>query len=211
MLVLASKSKGRKELLQRSGIEFKIMASNFDEDEIIDKTPTSLVQKLSYKKAEAVGLRILTEGLDDNFNNKVQAVLGCDSLFEFKGEIFGKPRSKEEALTRWKMMSSSYGILHTGHSLIFRPKSDENVVTCPDFKGMITEVISTKVHFAKLSDIEIVNYVDTEEPMNCAGGFAIEGKGAFFVESIEGCYSNVIGLSLPWLRAALVKASIPVL
>ncbi len=209
MLILASKSKGRKELLQRSGIEFEIMASNFDEETIIDENPTSLVQKLSYKKAEAVGLRILTEGLEDSLNNKVQAVLGCDSLFEFKGEIFGKPRSKEEALNRWKMMSSSFGIIHTGHSLIFRLKSFENGFANRKFKGMITEVISTKVHFAKLSALEIANYVETEEPMDCAGGFAIEGKGAFFIESIEGCYSNVIGLSLPWLRSAFVKASIP--
>ncbi len=203
MLILASASKGRKELLQRSGIEFEIMVSNFDESKIIDKNPKSLVKKLSYKKAEAVVLRILSKGFEENPNNNVEAVLGCDSLFEFKGEIYGKPRSREEALDRWRMMSSESGKLHTGHTLIYKKKTEDS-----EFKGIISEVISTKVHFAKLADNEITNYIETDEPINCAGGFAIEGKGAFFIESIYGCYSNVIGLSLPWLRKALAKTKI---
>ena len=209
MLILASRSKGRKELLQRSGIEFEVIVSNFDEDKIKDRNAKSLVKKLSFKKAEAVVLKILSKSEEYNSKNNVQAVLGCDSLFEFKGEIFGKPRSKEEALNRWRRMSSQFGELHTGHSLIYR----NNNIGHKDFRnrnfnGLISEVISTKVHFAKLEALEIADYVDTEEPMNCAGGFAIEGKGAFFVETIDGCYSNVIGLSLPWLRKALVKASL---
>ncbi len=207
MLILASGSKGRKELLQRSGIQFEVIVSNFDEDKITDKDAKSLVKRLSYKKAEAVTLKILSKHEEYNSNNKVQAVLGCDSLFEFKGEIFGKPRSKEEALSRWKMMSSQSGKLHTGHSLIYRTKLNENGFINSEFKGTISQVISTKVNFVKLSDTEIANYIETGEPMKSAGGFALEGKGAFFIESIDGCYSNVIGLSLPWLRKALLEAS----
>ena len=208
MLILASRSKGRKELLQRSGIEFEVIVSNFDEDKITDRNAKSLVKKLSYKKAEAVVLKILSNSEECNSNNKVEAVLGCDSLFEFKGEIFGKPSSKEEALDRWERMSSQFGELHTGHSLIYRTQIGHNDFRNRDFNGIISEVISTKVNFTRLTDAEIANYIDTYEPMNCAGGFAIEGKGAFFIESIEGCCSNVIGLSLPWLRKALVKASL---
>ena len=208
MLILASGSKGRKELLQRSGIEFEVIVSNFDEGKIKDRNAKSLVKKLSFKKAEAVVLNILSKSEEYNSKNNVQAVLGCDSLFEFKGEIFGKPRSKEEALNRWRRMSSQSGELHTGHSLIYRNNIGQNDFRNRNFNGLISEVISTKVHFAKLEAPEIADYVDTEEPMNCAGGFAIEGKGAFFVETIDGCYSNVIGLSLPWLRKALFKASL---
>ena len=208
MLILASRSKGRKELLQRSGIKFEVIVSNFDEDKIKDRNAKSLVKKLSFKKAEAVVLNILSKSEEYNSKNNVQAVLGCDSLFEFKGEIFGKPRSKEEALNRWIRMSSKFGELHTGHSLIYRNNIGQKDFRNRNFNGLISEVISTKVHFAKLEAPEIADYVDTEEPMNCAGGFAIEGKGAFFVETIDGCYSNVIGLSLPWLRKALVKASL---
>ena len=176
MLILASRSKGRKELLQRSGIEFEVIVSNFDEDKIKDSNAKSLVKKLSFKKAEAVVLKILSKSEEYNSNNNVQAVLGCDSLFEFKGEIFGKPRSKEEALNRWRRMSSQFGELHTGHSLIYRKNIGQNDFRNRNFNGLISEVISTKVHFAKLDALEIANYVNTEEPMNCAGGFAIEGK-----------------------------------
>ena len=69
----------------------------------------------------------------------------------------------------------------------------------------IQQTVSSKVYFSKLQDEEIKNYVDSLEPLNCAGGFALEGRGGKYIEKIEGCYSNVMGLSLPWLRKSLVK------
>ena len=72
----------------------------------------------------------------------------------------------------------------------------------------IQKTVSSKVYFSKLQDEEIKNYVDSLEPLYCAGGFALEGKGGKYIEKIDGCFSNVMGLSLPWLRKSLIKQGI---
>ena len=116
-------------------------------------------------------------------------------------------KNHQEAFNRWKMMSGESGTLHTGHCLIYSKTIRSNPSTLP-FDEMIKGVVSTKINFTKLTNSEISNYVKTNEPMNCAGGFALEGKGALFIDSIEGCYSNVIGISLPWLKTAFFEAKI---
>ncbi len=182
------------------------MPSFVDEEKFFDPNIKKLVQRISVSKAESVVSKILIKKKNNaNQDLKASAVLGCDSLFEFDGRAFGKPRNAKEAIERWEMMSSRSGIIHTGHCLIY-----QKTINCREkvFTGMISDVISTKINFSKLSHIEIIKYVDTQEPMNCAGGFSIEGKGGAFIESIEGCYSNVVGLSLPWLRKALEKTYI---
>ena len=88
-------------------------------------------------------------------------------------------------------MAGGSGSLLTGHALLVR--NGENRLAC----------ISTRVHFAGLTEEEIQAYVATGEPLHCAGGFALEGRGASLIAGLEGCYSNVIGLSLPWLRSVL--------
>ncbi|KGG15574.1 MULTISPECIES: nucleoside triphosphate pyrophosphatase [unclassified Prochlorococcus] len=204
MLILASASKARRRLLNQLGIDFEVIVSQVDENRFKHSNVKSLVKELSIAKAQFVSSKIL---LEDEENSKFQAVLGCDSLFEFKGNVFGKPKDDQEAIQRWKLMSAKTGILHTGHCLLYRKTAEKNFLNC-DFKGVIQEVISTKINFSELTHAEIEDYVRTKEPMNCAGCFALEGKGAFYIKSIEGCYSNVIGLSLPWLRNALAIAGI---
>ena len=76
------------------------------------------------------------------------------------------------------------------------------------FNCYIQDVVSTRVEFNDLTSQEIEEYASTAEPFDCAGGFALDGEGAMLISGIKGCYSNVIGLSLPWLRKALIKASI---
>ena len=130
-------------------------------------------------------------------------ILGCDSIFEFKGEAFGKPSNKEEAFIRWKKMSGEFGFLHTGHTLMignFNSTSNNFKIT-----ETIKKTVSSRVYFSKLKDWEIKSYVDTNEPLYCACGFALEGIGGKYIEKIEGCFSNVMGLSLPWLRKNLYK------
>ena len=73
---------------------------------------------------------------------------------------------------------------------------------------IIKKTVSSKVYFSKLRNKEIKKYVDSLEPLYCAGGFAIEGKGGKYIEKIDGCFSNVMGLSLPWLRKSLIKEGI---
>ena len=130
-------------------------------------------------------------------------ILGCDSIFEFKGEAYGKPSNKEEAFIRWKKMSGEFGFLHTGHTLIIGNfDSTSNIFKITE---IIKDTVSSRVYFSNLEDWEIKSYVDTNEPLYCAGGFALEGIGGKYIEKIEGCFSNVMGLSLPWLRKNLPK------
>ena len=203
MLILASASQSRKKLLESSKIEFIQISSNFDESIIKDKDISNLALELSFQKANSLVENIQISSLPRSFDNNSLEILGCDSIFEFKGKAYGKPADKEEAFTRWKKMSGEFGFLHTGHTLIigiFDSTSKAFRVS-----ETIKKTVSSRVYFSKLEDWEINSYVDTNEPLNCAGGFALEGIGGKYIEKIEGCFSNVMGLSLPWLRKNLNK------
>jgi len=203
VLILASASQSRKKLLENCQIEFIQISSDFDETSIKEKNISKLAMELSFQKANSLSKNIQKISLPEEFNYGPLEILGCDSIFEFKGEAFGKPSDKEEAFTRWKKMSGESGFLHTGHTLIIGSFDSTSKI----FK--ITEIrkktVSSRVYFSKLEDWEIKSYVDTNEPIYCAGGFALEGIGGKYIEKIEGCFSNVMGLSLPWLRENLYR------
>jgi septum formation protein len=179
--VLASASPARRRLLQTVGIEPIVSPSDFDESQIKIAEPGELVQILAQRKAETV-VPQFASGL----------IMGCDSVLAIDGKIHGKPKDAAEAIARWQLMRGKYGDLYTGHVLI---DIDQNrtVVKCQ----------VTRVYFAQISDRTIQAYVATGEPLKCAGAFALEGFGSLFVQKIEGCHSNVIGLSLPLLRQML--------
>ncbi len=177
--VLASASPARKRLLTNAGINPVVQASDFDESLVQLDNPQELVNTLAEKKAATVA-KFYPQAV----------VLGCDSILSIDGEIHGKPKNAAEAIERWQLMSGKVGTLYTGHCLI---AGTQVLVKC----GI------TKVYFATVSDREIADYVATGEPLTCAGCFALEGKGGFFVENLIGCHSNVIGLSLPLLRTML--------
>tara|TARA_Y100001968_G_scaffold220407_1_gene203262 strand:- start:805 stop:1443 length:639 start_codon:yes stop_codon:yes gene_type:complete len=206
VLILASASKARHSLLNQAGVNHQIMVSDIDEGCFENSEITLLVQRLSFAKAEEVFARVRSLNSRNNIFEKPLAVLGCDSLFEFKGDIFGKPSTNEEAFERWKRMSSEKGEIHTGHTLLFSPCIRKDQMDS-SFSKVIKGVVSTSVYFEDLSDEEIRTYVDNGESLKCAGGFAIDGKASMFIKKIDGCYSNVIGLSLPWLRNAFNKVS----
>ncbi len=177
--VLASASPARKRLLTNAGINPVVQASDFDESLVQLDNPQELVNTLAEKKAATVA-KFYPQAV----------VLGCDSILSIDGEIHGKPKNAAEAIERWQLMSGKVGTLYTGHCLM---AGTQVLVKC----GI------TKVYFATVSDREIADYVATGEPLTCAGCFALEGKGGFFVENLIGCHSNVIGLSLPLLRTML--------
>ena len=179
--VLASASPARKRLLQNAGIEPVVRHSDFDESQVQLSDPARLVETLALHKAQTVA---------SQFSNVL--ILGCDSVLSVRGEIHGKPADPEEAIARWRKMRGTVGNLYTGHALIDLSQ-DKTLVRC----GI------TKVYFADVSDRAIAAYIATGEPLNCAGCFALEGRGGLFVEKLEGCHSNVIGLSLPLLRQML--------
>ena len=203
MLILASASQSRKKLLENCQIEFIQISSNFDENSIKEKNIINLALELSFQKANSLSENIQNISLPEEFNNGLLKILGCDSIFEFNGAAYGKPSNEEEAFNRWKKMSGKFGILHTGHTLIignFDSNSDNFKIN-----EIIKKTVSSRVYFSKLEDSEIKSYIDTNEPLYCAGGFALEGIGGKYIEKIEGCFSNVMGLSLPWLRKNLYK------
>ncbi len=179
--VLASASPARRKLLQTVGIEPIVCPSDFDESQVQLADEVELVQTLAAYKAAAVASKF-TDAL----------ILGCDSVLAVGGEIYGKPKSSQEAIARWQKMRGQEGILYTGHVLIDQRQKKE-----------VNRCGITKVNFANISHGEILAYVADGEPLRCAGGFALEGKGGLFVEQIEGSSSNVIGLSLPLLRLLL--------
>ena len=201
MFVLASASKARQKLLDQIALKYNVIVSDFDETQIQELDPMLKVRLLAKAKAHS-SLRKLIEK-NQSFISYT-ALLGCDSLFEFDGEIFEKPINKEQLISRWQRMSGKTGVLHTGHYLVSLAnfKSDKKFHTQKKF---IEGVVSTKIEFVCLSNIEIEKYASTEEPYNCAGGFAIEGYGGLLIRKIDGCFSNVIGLSLPWLKSNLEK------
>lgn len=179
--VLASASPARLKLLQMVGINAIVYSSDYDES-LVNLTDTQeLVNTLAQKKAETVAPRFPSA-----------LVLGCDSVLEVEGEIYGKPDNSQVAVNRWQKMRGKMGILYTGHALIDTGKQKQ-ILRC----GI------TEVYFADIDDQTIESYVNTGEPLKCAGSFALEGKGGLFIDKIVGCHSNVIGLSLPLLRTML--------
>lgn len=194
MLLLASASPARRRLLEQAAVPHRVKVSGVDEEAIQDPDPLQLVQRLAQAKALAVRNTLGAAEAD------VEAVLGCDSLLVFEGEVFGKPGGPAEAIARWRCMAGGWGELHTGHCLLRSPGHRP-----ADGSGVWLTTVTTRVQFAPLSEGEITAYVDTGEPLQCAGGFALEGRGGLVVERIEGCFSNVIGLSLPLLRRWLVE------
>ena len=206
MLILASSSISRKNLLKNADIKFIQFPSFFDESLIREKNIKDLALKLSFSKAEVIKNKIKEINLNEKFNLTSIEILGCDSIFEFKGKALGKPKDKKDAYQRWLEMSASYGFLHTGHTLLFCELINNSTKLI--LKKEVKKTISSKIVFAKLQNKEISKYIDTLEPLNCAGGFALEGKGGKFIEKIDGCFSNVMGLSLPWLRKELLEEGI---
>ena len=188
VLLLASASPARRRLLEQAAIPHCVRVSGVDESIIHDRDPRALVQQLAFAKASAV-----RSCLDPSVDTEITAVLGCDSVFVFEGDVFGKPADAKEAIDRWQRMAGGSGELLTGHCLL--ADGQEATMAC----------ISTVVQFAALRLVEIEEYVASGEPLNCAGGFALEGRGGLLIRGLNGCYSNVIGLSLPWLRNVLPR------
>jgi len=236
MLLLASASPARRRLLEQAAIPHRVRVSGVAEEGLAETDPVVLVQRLAQAKATAVRSWLLAAGAPGlkpaeelepaaaegattamdcagkGGDGAIRAVLGCDSLLVLEGEVFGKPANAAEAVARWRRMAGARGDLHTGHCLLSCPATaftsrGSLEAAGPAPREWLTTV-TTRVRFAALSDREIQAYVATGEPLRCAGGFALEGRGGTLVEGIEGCFSNVIGLSLPLLRRWLLDLEV---
>jgi septum formation protein len=185
-VILASSSTSRLRLLENAGITPKVLISGVDEEasEFDLLSPSELVIALAILKAHTV-----KESAPEN-----SLIIGCDSTFEFNGKSLGKPGNRENAIARCKELSGKSGYLHTGHCLIDLKQGIE-----------LSERSTAKVQFAQMTEAEIIDYVDSGEPLNVAGGFTLDGLSAPFITNIEGDPSGIIGLSLPLLRKMIIS------
>ena len=186
-LILASGSPARLRLLRDAGFDPEVAVSGIDEDLPWDD-PWQHVQDLAAAKAHAVAKSL---GRPDAL------VIGCDSMLLLDGEPRSKPADPAEAVRRWEQMRGRSGVLLTGHCLV-------DVGSGRD----VQEVADTLVRFGEPSEAEIAAYAKTDEALNVAGPFTIDGRAAAFVEGIDGDASNVIGLSLPLLRRMLSQLGV---
>lgn len=194
-LILASASPARLGLLQRAGIDPIVRVSGVDEDAVAaalgpHADAAMVCEALAVAKAEAVVADVRRTG---DLPSDV-LVLGCDSVFDFEGEILGKPHTADVALARMRRMSGKSGVLRTGHALV-------------DVAAGITVsgTVSTEVKFSVMTEDEMQAYVATGEPLAVAGGFTLDGYGAPYLDGVVGDPLNVIGLSLRFLRELLQR------
>jgi len=185
-LVLASQSASRRRPLESAGLKPTIMVSNVDEetDFFNSMKPQDMVIALAITKAHTVREQV----------NYPAIIIGCDSTFEFEGQSLGKPGTASVAKERAQRVRGKSGYLHTGHCVIDTQKERE-----------ISDRITTKVTFTDMTDAEIDDYIESGEPLHVAGGFTLDGFSSPFIPSIEGDYTNVVGISMPFLRSAMTQ------
>lgn len=205
VLLLASASPARLTTLRQAGVDPQVQVSGVDEDAVIADAeqrasgallPPDVALTLARAKCEQVA--------STADPGQVSLVLGCDSVLELDGAVYGKPADAAIARERWQRMRGRSGVLHTGHWLIDLRDTDQGGTG-----GTIGAAAETVVHFADLDDAEIDAYIATGEPLQVAGAFTIDSLGGPYVRGIEGDHHNVIGLSLPLLRDLLGDLHIP--
>ena len=184
-IILASGSPRRKELVARLGLDFEICPSQIDESQVEKTRPQEVVTKLARLKAEEVADR------------KAGIIIAADTVVSLEQQILEKPADEEEAYSMLKKLSGQEHQVTTGITVI--SGSEE-----------VTEWQQTTVQFREVDDQEINQYIATGEPMDKAGGYGIQGKGAVFVTGINGCFYNVMGMPLAWLVETLKELGVEI-
>jgi septum formation protein len=186
LLILASKSPRRRYLLKQAGLSFTVIPSRFDERAVELSSPENYVKLLAEAKANQVA---------DDYPESW--VVGADTIVMINGTLLGKPGSRSEARRMLKRLSGETHQVFTGYC-----------ICCKAVKRSFSEVIKSDVTFKNLSDAEIEWYIRTEEPFDKAGAYAIQGLGTFLVKSINGSYTNVVGLPVCEVVEFLIKEGV---
>jgi septum formation protein len=174
LFILASESPRRREILKSAGLSFKIVPAHVNEDYIAGESPRQHVKRLARDKAMVIA-RKYPEAW----------VLGADTIVVIDGIILGKPKNKTQAKEMLKRLSGREHKVFTGFS-----------ITRIASKVFYTKVVKSAVKFKTITPEELDWYIACDEPYDKAGGYAIQGKGSYFIQSIRGSYTNVIGLPL---------------
>ncbi len=189
MLILASASPRRRELLTQAGLAFTVESADINEDRLTHESAAAYVQRLAEEKAQAVwNLRCSLDLPDDPL-----LVLGADTCVVSDGHILGKPANAEDARRMLQLLSGRTHAVLTGIAAASRGK-------------IISDVEVTQVTFNVLKDAEIAAYVLSGEPLDKAGAYAIQGYAARWIPRIEGCYFNVVGLPIAHTITLLQQA-----
>ena len=182
-LILASASRRRQRILKNLGLKFKVLKSNLKEDNLIKEFKKlgykNLVKILAFSKAFSVYLSHITK-LQGN-----EIIVGFDTIVVCKDKIIGKPKNKNDALKKLLFLSDKKHKVFTGICLIDLKR-----------EKITTNFESTKISMGKIGENEARAYINTKEPMDKAGAYAIQGKGRKFIKHISGSYFNVVGLPI---------------
>jgi septum formation protein len=180
-IILASQSPRRIELLKRIIPEFEVKVSNIREDNNSTIVPWELVGELSYQKARNIA-RQIPAGI----------IIGADSVVVLHNKILGKPSNADDAFNMLRLLSGKVHQVYTGFTIITKPQH-----------SVIKEHEVTHVKFRRLEAWEIEKYIESGQPLDKAGAYGIQDDGAVFIESINGCYYNVVGLPITKIFLAL--------
>jgi septum formation protein len=185
-LILASKSARRRYLLKQAGLSFSVIPSNFDENSVPLTDPHNYVKILAESKAKEIS-EIYPESW----------VIGADTVVVIGGQILGKPLSRSDARAMLRSLSGQKHLVLTGYC-----------ICCKGKNRFFSETVGTEVLFKNLTDEEIEWYIHTKEPFDKAGAYAIQGLGTFIVKSINGSYTNVVGLPVCEVIEILIKEGV---
>jgi septum formation protein len=185
MLILASASPRRKELLEQIGLTFQIETADIDETPRLAEDPITYVRRLAEHKAAAVFAR--------HADRSRLIVLGADTTVVAEAEILGKPVDEADAARMLRLLSGRRHRVITGVALV-------TALAPPLVEAEITEV-----EVSPLTERQIAEYIATGEPMGKAGAYGIQGRAARFIPRIEGCYFNVVGLPLARVTTMLAE------
>jgi septum formation protein len=181
MLILASASPRRHELLTQAGLSFTVASADINEELLPGEVAAAYVQRLAEEKAQAIWN--LRKADDDDSRDGPLIVLGADTCVVSEGNILGKPADTADARRMLELLSGRTHAVLTGIAAVTRGKT-----------GRALEI--TQVTFNVLKDAEIAQYIASGEPMDKAGAYAIQGYAARWIPRIEGCYFNVVGLPI---------------
>ena len=175
--ILASASPRRRELLKQIGVTFEVMPAK-GEEVITERQPEQVVKELSRQKAEEIAAGIQGEHV---------IILGADTVVAYDGKILGKPKDETDARRMLSMLCGNTHSVYTGVTVIVLKDGESQIHSFYE---------ETKVTMYPMTDAQIFAYIQTKEPMDKAGAYGIQGKGAVFIEKIDGDYNNVVGLPL---------------
>ena len=189
MLILASSSPRRQQLLEQAGLAFTVESADIDEQLQPNEPPAKYVQRLALEKAQAVW----DQHRNDDDSADPIVVLGADTAVVCEGVVLGKPTDQADARRMLEHLAGRTHQVLTGIAAVSR-------------RGMVSEVEITQVFFDLIDEEELVHYLMSGEPMDKAGAYGIQGYAARWIPRIEGCYFNVMGLPLSRTMALLTRA-----